>query len=243
MIMYFIDFEAALTGSNFSLPTEMTIAMYTLRGGFIRPPLHFFIHPGLICEPHVFSAMRVTMFTPPTGIPFGNFALARYDYDIIWQEITEYMPANSFIVAKAPRTEYQCLEWLACRAGTANPYVRIYDYIEFFPILATLCGRELPFARRLELQRRHKLYEFYDTRCEYHQMLMRLDQQQPDGEDGHHYHCSRGEVMSYAYALNYAINSEFYTLLKAERLPEQEPILVDVDQTSENDDSDDDTSG
>eukprot|EP00993_Chasmostoma_nieuportense_P007612 NODE_882_length_1792_cov_25.847447_g826_i0.p1 GENE.NODE_882_length_1792_cov_25.847447_g826_i0~~NODE_882_length_1792_cov_25.847447_g826_i0.p1 ORF type:complete len:583 (+),score=175.18 NODE_882_length_1792_cov_25.847447_g826_i0:56-1750(+) len=206
--LYIIDFEAAVGGPGFSIPTEVFVVEYTMRKGVHRR-YHQFIHPGLIEGPFGPPAKKITMEIPPTGIPYKNFSLANYDYAAIWAELIDILPVDGVIVAKGINTEKECLNWLAARVGVINPYQRIVDFGDLLLVWSRMLGFKHTNEQLVEMQRVCNKFIFDDTRCDYHFDML-------DHPDGPYFHCARADVMSYCFALNHLANREFAALMSAE---------------------------
>jgi len=207
-----IDFEAAISGATYALPTEVCAAEYTLECGFGRR-FHAFINPGRIPSVREHQAMNVTLNFPPTGIPFRNFSLASADYAAVWRDLSALFDPSALLVAKGPVVDRHCLQWLATRAGAPGPPPHIYDWEDLVIAMGRESGRVLADTEVETALRLPADYHFEDTCCKYHQWLQRCDAST-------WYHCAAEDVHAYCYALSALVN-RYFPMLVAHPLQER----------------------
>lgn len=169
LVIYAIDFEAALVvGNNLAIPNEVGIVRFDL-GGKESTSFHRLIRPTGIPEDGIATAWYTT--TKIHGIPFvtssPDFELLDGNYPQIFQDMcnfvgVDYVTENDYIemtlheklicqertrkcilVAKGPRTEVTCLQWLATQAGAHNSFPRVVDITELFQAFAARLGQIL----------------------------------------------------------------------------------------------------
>lgn len=196
--MYAIDFEAALVvGNNLAIPNEVGIIKFDL-GGAGSTSFHKLIRPSGIPEDAVATAWYTT--TKIHGIPFlsssPDFELLDGNYLQLFKDIcsfvgVDFILENDYIdmslheklksqertrkcilVAKGPRTEVTCLQWLATQAGAHNTFPRVIDITELFQAFAARLGQILSQETLNRLA--NSVFQFYDDnvvsreKCPFH---------------------------------------------------------------------------